>query len=322
MNPKSVQKGLVGLLGVQVLLAAFTWWPDAGRPEARPVFPFGEDAVTEIAIASSMTADDDGLVLKRDGDGWVLASAYDYPAKTDAVDEVLEKLLDVKVREPVARNAENHAALNVSADNATRRVTVKAGEESVSVLLGTAGNARSYLREPGANDVYQVNGLGAWSIRDTPSTYLERKALDVDPTTLETFSLTNANGTVNLVRAEDQTWTSPDLEEGQSLDQAAVDKLFKQTLSVNLTSPADPANDPFTAEGAAILRWSVADEEAGQSVGRSAALWTDPEDLNVFRVEDADRPVVVGSITTRNAYRDTTLDRLLSDAPEAVPTIP
>ena len=42
----------------------------------------------------------------RAGDGWVVASAGDYPAKPGKVEEVVGKLVDLKVRNPIATQNE------------------------------------------------------------------------------------------------------------------------------------------------------------------------------------------------------------------------
>ncbi|MCB9675525.1 MAG: DUF4340 domain-containing protein [Alphaproteobacteria bacterium] len=306
------QKILTGLLGAQILLAVVTWWPRGGDIEARPVLPFAADAITSIRIQSTTTDNrGDGLVLERRDGGWVIASEYDYPAVTEKVDEIVDKLEGLKVKAPIALQAASHDQLNVTDAKATRRVTVSAGDQQVQLRLGVAGNARSYLRIGDENEVYAVSGVGAWSIKDTSAGFLERKVLDVAAGALESYSLLNPAGGLELTRGPDGQWTSPDLTEGQALDVTKVDKLFKDTLSLNLTAPADPAFDPFTADGNAILRWTTTED--GQSVTNAVALAV-VDETGIVRVEDQSKPVKMGSLSVRKVFLETTLDRLLVGA--------
>ncbi|MEZ4322163.1 MAG: DUF4340 domain-containing protein [Myxococcota bacterium] len=310
------QKLLTGLLGVQVLLAAVTWWPGAGETPSRAVFPFDADAVTQMRVQSATTDNDanpDGLVLERRGEDWVVKSEYGYPAIAEKVDEVLDKLVALKVRDPITLQSASHDQLNVG-DSATRRVTLTAGDQEVAIRLGVAGNNRSHLRFEGENPVYIVSGLGAWAVRDSSNGYIERKALDVKAGDLETYTLENPAGSFTLVRGPDNGWTSPSLQDGQQLDPEKVSKLFRETLSVNITRPADPALDPFGRPGAAIVRWSAPVD--GQSVENAVAI-IEHDGNGIVRVQDQALPVMSGSINMRNTFMQTTLDRLLVGAPEA-----
>jgi len=316
MNP---QKLLTGLLGVQVLLTAITWWPAPQMAASRPLIEWKPEQITSVTIHSATTDNlGDGLVLNRQDDGWVIESEYSYPAQPAKVDELLEKLTAIKIRTPVTLQAVRHEQLNVADDNATRRVTVQAGDESVEFLLGIAGNSRSHLRLAGQNEVYTISGLGAWAIRDASTQYLERKVLDVKPGSLESYSLTNSHGTVELVRDEARQWTSPSLAEGQQLDVSKLDKLFQNTLQLSMSSPADPALDPFTRDDAAVLSWSQTVD--GKLVSNAVALYSD-EAVGIVRIKDQPRPVNIGSVTTQNVFADTTLDRLLVGAPDEGPVI-
>ena len=315
----SPQKLLTGLLGVQILLTAITWWPAPQVAASRPLIEWEPEQITSVTIHSA-TADNlgDGLKLRRQEGGWVIENEYNYPAETTKMDELLEKLTAIKIRTPVTLQAVRHEQLNVADDNATRRVIVEAGDDSVEFLLGIAGNNRSHLRIAGQNEVYTISGLGAWAIRDSSTQYFDRKVLDVKAGTLLSYSLTNRHGTVELVRDEANQWTSPALVEGQELDVTKLDKLFQNTLQLSMSSAADPSLDPFTRDDATILRWTQTLD--GKPVSNAVALYPE-EALSILRIQDQSRPVKIGSITTQNVFADTTLDRLLVGAPDESPVI-
>lgn len=309
----TAQGVLTGALAVQILLAAIVWWPRGDATvEARPLIPFTKDEITGITIESTTTRSrNQPLELVEQGDGWVVHSEYDYPAQTPKVEELLDKLVALRIKRPIATQSLNHAALNVDAAKASRAVKLTAGDRSIELYAGTASGSRMNVRVAGDDAVYEVTGMGAWSIREFGSAYYDTEWLDVDPTTLQGWSLTNAQGTVELTRDPSGVWTSAALAPGELLDPEAVEKVLSSTLKLAMNAPADPAaTGPDGRSDSFVLRWTAEDP------ANSGEYTAFPAELGVVARRASDpRPVTVTSQFTRDALEKTTLAALLPSAP-------
>ncbi|HEC02180.1 MAG TPA: DUF4340 domain-containing protein, partial [Phycisphaerales bacterium] len=66
---------------------------------------------------------DDAVSLKRQGNGFVVASKDDYPAKTSEVNSLISKCLEIKTTQLITEDPKNHEDLEVTEDKA--RTVVK-----------------------------------------------------------------------------------------------------------------------------------------------------------------------------------------------------
>ena len=96
-------------LGAQVALAAVTWGTRGGPSgdAARPFFDFEPAAVTAVTLTNKGSEDSPArpLTLTKKGDGWVVSTADDYPAKAEKVDEVVNKRQAEETKEEVTASA-------------------------------------------------------------------------------------------------------------------------------------------------------------------------------------------------------------------------
>lgn len=282
-------KILAAVLGVQVLLAAITWWPRDAGPVSQPLLPFEVGAVTAISIESETTrALDDTIRLEKKEGSWVVANQYDFPADASKVEELIEKLADLKTRLPIATTAVRHGQLNVLAENATRHLVVTAGDQSVEIFAGIAGGNRLNVRLAGNDDVFDVSGLGAWSIRDNATAFYDKRILDVDPATLDSFSMENGNGTFALTKSPEGVWSSAGLDEGLALDPRKLTEMFNTVLTLDLFEPYDPAEPDPLENPVVTVSWSVT-EDGQSNASRYGAYPVDRE--IALRIEGQPRAV-------------------------------
>lgn len=308
MNTNSV---LGGLLAVQVLLAAVTWWPTADGPAPTPIVPYASDAITNIRIESTSTRSrGKDLELRKTDDGWVLASAYDFPVVQDKVTEMLESLSSLRYRNPMSVTAVRHDQLNVGDEKPTRRLTLTAGDQSTTVLIGAATGKRMNVRYPDQDEVYQVEGMGAWALADGNAVYTERERVVIDKAQLTSVSLKRADTEFELTRDGD-AWTLLGLEEGLTVDQGRVNEFLSQTATLAMANPADPllaATTPL-----ATYSWTLQDGSTGsyRVVGRD-------EDALVLEAEGSP-PFIVASALTNEQLEDTLREDFIAPPAEEAP---
>ena len=299
----SANQILGGLLALQAVLVIGAWWPRDAGVETRAVVPFPAEAIQKIQLESVSTrARGSDLVLARDGEGWVIQSAYGFPANPEPIEAILEPLLALRIGRPITEQAALHSKLNVAEDNFTRRVTLHIeGREPYEFLAGTATRERMNVRFPGEDAVYEAQGLGAWRMTDTITAYLPDRVLSVDPTKVTSFQLTNERGSLDLTRTPDDGWTLPD----GPVDTLATRRLLSAALALDVGRPTDPAMPDPRVDPLLTVRWSLEDGTTGHYEGAMHAA-----DLAI-RLGDDTLPVfLVDGATVRPKLLDTTVATL------------
>ncbi|MCB9668412.1 MAG: DUF4340 domain-containing protein [Alphaproteobacteria bacterium] len=238
----TTNQALGGLLAVQLALAAFTWWPRPDGPEPQKVFPYAPDTITRVSIESTSTRSrKQDLILEKKGETWGLASGHDFPVIETKVHELLEAMTSLTYRTPVATSPLRHEQLNVDDETPTRRIKVTAGGQESTVLLGAASGKRMNVRFEGHDEVYQVDGMGAWSFADNNGSWVERERLNLDRATLKSVRLKRLDADFELVQADDGVWSLADLADGEQMDRKRVDDLLDALVALTMSKPADPA---------------------------------------------------------------------------------
>ena len=308
---------LIVAAGAQALLAVFTWWPRAATLDGPATALFPEDAAFSFIEVEREGADP--VRVERKAGSWVLASHHDAPADEAKVDEVLDALRGITLRTAVATSAASHDALKVGEEDFGRKVRARAGDTEVSFTAGAAASKSVHIRLDGESTVYKVSGPSEWSFKDTPRSYLPTYLIDEDPKTLESFSLSNAKGRVEVVN-QAGTWV-PVGAPGFAVDGEALDKLLKKALQVRITEVAGRGDDPAwgLAEPVATVAWSV--DDAGQSVPAGYAIGPEVSGKHAVR-RDGDDLVIQSARYGLKDLLEADPEALLVDAPEQPPEAP
>jgi len=306
----SLRTALGILACVQLGLAAITWWPagDAGGPA--PLLDVESDAITQIEIESKPLAGEEPspVVLARSGDGWVVRSAADFPARPEKIEELLGRLLDLEFGTPVALQQESHNALKVGEDEYGRRISVRAGDEETNLVLGAATSKSVNVRLEGEQDVYRSSGVSEWGFSDTASSYYDPLYVSAAPTEITALTVRNGNGVLEF-RKEGESFTLADLADGEVVDAAAVDRFVAAVTKLRMTRPVTQQvedvhglGDPEA--GGARVDWTLEAED--QSVAGGYAIGAVVESDRYAKAVDSQFVVrVLESATTqlRNADR-------------------
>ena len=210
MSEKALKR-LVGALAVVVVLwGAATLVSRAGDGSigatgALAAFFEGvsADAVTEARIVRPA----DTIVLSREGERW---SVNGFRADSGSVARFFETLEGAEVGDLVAANPANHARMGVSVDSA-RTLELELDGETRSLLFGGDGPrpATVYAREPGADQVYLVEGALLNHLQRQLDDWRNRKMLAIDTSRVSRIAVDRGDDAFTLVRA-DSVWTFAD----------------------------------------------------------------------------------------------------------------
>jgi hypothetical protein len=204
-------KQLVGALAVVVVLwLAVTLVSRAGDGSIGPSGDLAAffdgvsaDAVSEVRILRPA----DTIVLSRVAEGW---SVNGFRADSGSVARFFQTLEGAQAGNLVAANPANHDRMGVSADSA-RTLELEVGSQTRSLLFGGTGPRPStiYARQPGADQVYLVEGALSSHLQRQLDDWRNRRMLAIDTGRVARIAVQRGDDAYTLVRG-DSVWTFAD----------------------------------------------------------------------------------------------------------------
>ncbi len=199
-------------------------------------------------IASiTVAAGDDQLMLVRLAEGFTVAAKDNYPAKTQQINDLLTKCLDVKTVDHITANPKNHNDLGVTEENA--RFVVKfldsQSEPITGIIISNANEqGKTYVRQISSDDVY----LAADSIwlQTDPMNYIEKQFTKIDTEKISSVTLTTPEGTYTLKKQKDTDQiVLENVPEGKKLKGNDYKQVFNALAGLNI----DDVQKQSKAEG-------------------------------------------------------------------------
>lgn len=113
---------------------------------------FSKEKTEKVVIKKG----NDEKILNRKNDGWYIGEDK---ADEEKIDQMFKDFSDLKIKELVSQNEDNHKKFEVTKDDGIQLTISQNGKDSV-FFAGKAGMAIEdfYLRKEGIKNVYLVNG--------------------------------------------------------------------------------------------------------------------------------------------------------------------
>lgn len=299
---------LIGILVLQIGLAAFAFWPrNAAQAGSGPLLPdFAADEVVGVTIEDNS---DNQIVLAKDGDAWILPEAGDFPADGEKLMPFLEKFEGVESNRLVTRTEASHNRLGVGADEFERRVTLEFADGSESDLfIGTsAGAGATHVRLAEQPEVFLTAALSSFDANVQASGWIDPLYFTVPTTATTALTLENANGTFEFEK-DGESWTLTDLAEDETFNESSLTSLLNQASSVQMTAPLDTEAEASYGlrEPQAVVTLETDDQTYTLTIGAQ------DETTNDFFVSSSESPYYVRVAEfTGNNFVDKTRDDFL-----------
>jgi len=281
---KNHHKILATVLVAQIALSVVVFWPrptTAGQQE--PLFPdLAKEDVTSLTIE-----DDQGnrIALQKVTGEWVMPDAGEYPAHSEEVEALLEKLTALTTGQLVTRSDTSHKRLRVAANDFARRIEFESSGGTETLYIGSSPQYGSvHFRLEGESEAYLTSQLTTWDVNASTSTWIDTSYHSVQQDDVARFTLENANGTFVFER-DDDGWAmvEPEMAEGEVLNETQVEAVLRRAAAVTIKSPLgleekgaygldDPTAEVImeTGDGTVTLTLGSKDEDDGSYVVKSS----------------------------------------------------
>lgn len=265
------------VLVVQLILVGIVFFPGS---EDEPIVSgsllagFNPDDVRELRLRDS--EDGDVHLVRNDIGLWVLPEYDDYPARAEAVTQLLGSIENLQTNRLIAQNSASHNRLRVGADEFERAIEIN--EDQTLYVGTTAGANATHMRVEGDDNVYLTSGLSAFDANVNLTQWLDPQYFSVEPGNVVVLTLENGNGVFEFVREGDE-WVFGGLEEGETFNPAAFETLLNQATAVRMTAPIsrEEQDDFGMDEPRAVVTLTVAEPVEPEATAEATPEPTEPE---------------------------------------------
>jgi hypothetical protein len=270
------QQILAGVLVVQLVLVAVAFWPrQAAIGAGAPVFP--DLAAGEIVALTVSDSDGNRIALRKEGEAWMLPEADSFPADTEKISPVLDKIIGLNSSRLVTRTPASLKRLQVSSDDFVRRLDFETtnGAQHTLFLGSSPQYGAMHFRVDGQDETYLTGDFSTWETRAEADAWIDTVYVDLDDTQIENMTLENANGSFTFARDADDNWSMEGLGLDETLNQTQVNNLASRVASMSMERPLGKLDQPEYEmdQPNAVVRLESADTEVTIQVGAQ-----DPED--------------------------------------------
>jgi len=161
--PKTKWLGV--LLAAQILTAVglnlSTLWP-LPQPGTAPLLAVSQNQINRIVLEGP---EQTKVVLAKEGETWLLPELEKFPADSNRVNAMLERVTTSKTGAPIATTAGAKARFKVDDEAFERRITLAENDKTLGTLyLGSSpGLRRSYVRAGGDDTIFTLE-LAAYEV--------------------------------------------------------------------------------------------------------------------------------------------------------------
>ena len=173
--------------------------------EATALFPnFNKEQVTKIEIIAK---GETTTLSKQDGN-WIVASMDNYPADSEEVDELLNKVAEFNNANHVSDNPKNQAEFQVDSSGVEAKLMGADDKMLAHLFVGknTPGYLSSYVRVADSNDVYIGQGYLQSVFDKGTRTWKDRTIFNFNKGIVTQINITSPEETVELRLDAENKW--------------------------------------------------------------------------------------------------------------------
>jgi len=203
---------LLAIFAILVVVAIVLEGPVRGRGKKEAdkesiLFPeFDADQVSSVEI----TTPERSVKLSRENDSWVVATADNYPAAPEAIEEMLETIRNLKLNRIASKSAEKYTQFRVDEAGVDVKM-LGAGEDALAhFIVGKPGPDyvfSTYLRKADRDEVLLVDGSIRSAFDKGSRGWRDRTIVKFDPAQVQRLTLISQDkGEIAIEAQENGGW--------------------------------------------------------------------------------------------------------------------
>ena len=147
--------------------------------------------------------------------------------------------------------------------------STSAGAQHTVYLGSSPSYGATHFRVDGQDETYLTSDLTTWEVNGTAASWVDTTYLSLPAEDVARISLENSQGSFQLVKDDDGSWTLSGLTGGEELNSNEVNAVVNATLSVFLQEPLGRAEKPEygMSEPAAVVTLEVNGQPVSLYVG-------------------------------------------------------
>ena len=208
---------------------------------AQMLFPnFNKESITQIEV----TAAGETTTLKKENDQWVVASMDNYPADSEGVGELLDKVAEFKKVDLRSKNPEKQSNFQVDSTGTEAKLLDSGGNTQAHVFVGTMTQSYldSYIRAADSDHVYVAAGYLKSIFDKGTRTWKDRTLFDFNKGDVMQINIKSEAEEIELQLGDDGKWQmlSPTVA---SAKQTEIDGLLDRLSALDADDFAEPKED-------------------------------------------------------------------------------
>ena len=297
-----IQKYLLAAFGLQVILIVVVFILQ--RPVSANnnlLFPdLKVEAITAITISDSAGK---SVLLKKQGDQWVLPLQDDFPVKTDAVQQLVEKLATIRDNRLVTRAEASHERLHISNNNFERKVELTLNGSKQVIYFGSSpATSNIHFRLDGKPEVYLTNALTTTQLSTTISGWIDPILFLIPGSAVYKIQISNNAGEFIFEPDADSIWSAQPLEAGFQFDESKWSSLLSGFTTLRFVEPVSKSEKPEYGfekpQASMLIEFSNENGEtktgelligSQDAAGNYYTKWTDSEYVTLISSYNAER---------------------------------
>ncbi len=173
--------------------------------EAKPLFP---DYNIELVSKIEIIAKGQTTILAKQNDQWVVASMENYPADSESVKDLLEKVAEFDDSRHESNNPKNQADFQVDSSGVEAKLLDAENKTLAHLFVGknTPGILNSYVRVADSNDVYVGKGYLQSIFDKGERTWKDRTIFKFEKSHVTRIDIVSPEETIELRLDAENKW--------------------------------------------------------------------------------------------------------------------
>lgn len=264
--------------------------------------PFLTITSTEVTSIDISAPEKKRVTLKKGTGGWIMPDNFNGRADAQKVDELLQKLSEVKQGLAVATSPAAAQRFKTSPDNFERHLVIQENDTKVGdFYLGTSAGFRySHVRKADQDDIITIP-LSTFEVEAENDQWLDKNQLHLQKNEITTVRL----GDLNLVK-DDKNWQLKDNSD-EDLNISEIEKLIDKISSIAVQSIVDPETVSSLFEKEPVTQVTITSTDKGEIV----FTFSKQDDHHVLRASNNENYFKVNSWLVES-LQEFTLEKLVN----------